>query len=303
VLFGLRTSGPGTWMRPFAARASAPVNESGPVPGPEDSALLLFMKREVSSGLLPLLPGRMRGDGAASESGEWAREEVGRPEAVSVDIMGGAPCAGVRSRMREVRYWLCCEVEEARGLSLPFVLLGVFWGPGEGVCCGCSDAAVGGRELPALDARDCCPPLTTDARRDRRGEAEVLASTHSSSGLSSSSSSSPRLKCTWLTGLPFFWWWWRPAVVWPFRFVEDLLFLPRTSTLDLLRFRLVCDEFFLSSRLVAEGSRERLRSDVARRWLPPWDSGAVGGKAKAWSGEGDGCRLAFTTDAVEPWPL
>lgn len=276
------------------------------MPEPEP-ALLFVMKREVSSVLLPLLPGRTRprGDGGMSESGECARDKVGCTEAVSVDIIGGAPWAGVRSRMREVMFWVCWGVDAVRVLSFSFVLR-VLCGRGEGDSCGCwgcSDA-VGGRELPALEAADCCPPLTTEARLERNGEADVLASTHSSSWLSSSSSSSPRLKCTWLTALPCLWLWRAEVEPELLRLVDDLLFLPMISTLDLLRFRLVCDEFFFSSRLVAEASRERFRSDVARRWPAAWDDGATGGNAKAaWSGEGDAWRLVSLADDVEPWPL
>jgi hypothetical protein len=87
---------------------------------------------------------------------------------------------------------------------------------------------------------------------------------------------------------------------WLLIFVDDLLFLPTISTLDLLRLRLVCDDEFFFSRLVAEVSRERLRSDVARRWPLTAADGAIGGKAKARSGDGDACRLVSLADEVEP---
>ncbi len=186
--------------------------------------------------------------------------------------MGGAPCDGVRERIREVRYRLWEDLLRW-GLPAPFCA-------SEGIvpfcvpprvppprvrwssACGVGDPAADSSSSVAWLA--VWAELTADPRRDRRGEAEVLASTHSSS--LSSWSSSPRLN--WTLELP-------PEDrslltagleaerLRAARAELDFVFFP-TSTWERLRFRLVCEVFFL--RLVDDGSRVSLSSEVARRW-------------------------------------
>lgn len=268
---------------------------------PDPGSWLLFpTKRDVSSAF-PLLPGRdwTAAPGVLDRYGAWprlesggegCRMEDGRAETVSADIMGGAPCDGVRDRIRDVRYWLWVGLLR-EGLPAPFcVPLRV---PLPSWCwnstCGVGEPPV---ESPSsAGGLEVWAELTADPRRDSRGEADVLASTHSSSSSLSSWSSSPRLN--WTLELP------------PedrslltagldaerLRLVDDLFLFP-TSTWERLRFRMVCEGFFL--RLVDDGSRVSFSSEVARRW---WCEARAA--PAPCSGEREPClRFSFVVDAA-----
>ena len=116
---------------------------------------------------------------------------------------------------------------------------------------------VTGREFSALRPvrRDDCALLFSEPFRERYGELEPLASTHSSSG-----SSLPRSKCTWvLLGFS------RLSAAPPgtrLSFSDDLCRLPN-STLDRFRFKLVCDTFLV--KLPPDRARGSLMSLVDLR--------------------------------------
>ena len=133
--------------------------------------------------------------------------------------------------------------------------------------------------------------LATEPRRERWGEAELLASTHSSSCGPSSVSSSPISK-------------WTLEATWESRLLcaemeeerewarldELLLFLPMLG-LDRLRGRCVCDEFFF--RFDEDGSRASFTSEVDRRCV------FVGLR----SGDGDVARRVNLLTDVVAWCL
>lgn len=171
---------------------------------------------------------------------------TGAALAMSTVICGGAPCDGVRWRSREVRYSFRCDVARS--------------GDGRSASCSLEGAlGVTGREFSVLGPclNDDCALLLSEPLRDRYGELDPLASTHSSSG-----SSLPRSKCTWilldLAGcrcIPV------PLEV-RLSLSDDRVRLP-TSTWERLRFKLVWDK--LLGRLAVDDCRGSLTSLVARR--------------------------------------
>ncbi len=211
----------------------------------------------------------------------WCGTTTARADAVSSDILGGAPCDGLRWSNREVRYSLC--ETDCRSALDGVVTAPSLPSPPPASCAG----GVRGRGLASPDGSslagdDDWPPLTVEPRRDRNGDA-VLASTPpvvvlvvlvvlgglvvaqvemdlalGRLDLVDGGVEKERVRCD-----------------------DDLLRL-LTSTWERLRFRLDWEAFFL--RLDEDGSRDSLTSDADRPWA------AAARAAASWaarSGDGD----------------